>query len=120
MTCKGRWDPSVSEAGWRKNRSAQTLDFQAAETLGSPFSHRQRLATQVDLRGGASMSHDIPSRTHAIIAIFEGGDWTRSTNQGAGIDFHRCGWSPAARLQSVNGRSMTLLWTKKPMTACVF
>ena len=49
-TCEGGWDPPVSEAGWRKNRSAQTLSFEAAETLGSPlYSRRQQPATQVDL-----------------------------------------------------------------------
>ena len=49
-TYEGGWDPPVSEAGWRKNRSAQTLSFEAAETLGSPlYSRRQQPATQVDL-----------------------------------------------------------------------
>ena len=33
-TCEGGWDPPVSEAGWRKNRSAQTLSFEAAGNAG--------------------------------------------------------------------------------------
>ena len=50
-TCEGGWGPPVNEAGWRKNRSAQTLSFEAAETLGSPlYSRRQLPATQVHCR----------------------------------------------------------------------
>ena len=64
-TCEGGWDPPVSEAGWRKNRSAQTLSFEAAETLGSPlYSRRQQPATQVDLPTPAYRIASFPVYSH--------------------------------------------------------
>ena len=63
-TCEGGWDPPVSEVGWRKNRSAQTLSFQAAEMLGSPLSHRQQPATQVDFPTPASRIASLPVYSH--------------------------------------------------------
>ena len=66
-TCKGGWDPPVSEAGWRKNRSAQTLSFEAVETLGSPlYSRQQQPATQVDLPTPAYRIASLPVYSHGF------------------------------------------------------
>ena len=55
---------SISEAGWRKNRSAQTLRFQAAEMLSSPLSCQQQRATRVDLPTPLSRIASLPVYSH--------------------------------------------------------
>ena len=86
-TCEGGWDPPVSEAGWRKNRSAQTLSFEAAETLGSPlYSRRQQPATQVDLPTPAYRIASLPVYSHGYCACVR-----LSSSSSARVDIVRHG-----------------------------